>query len=131
MTSSVVGVVGNLLEGNLDNSEESASSSSSIILSLERQIEIALDGLGAVHIVDPNIVVHALTIESSEDGKSDITGSLTFVVKGDDNEDHGDLSEDRVQTVTNENNIPAAIETSIQLPGSLFSSAGNLTNHAQ
>ena len=129
MTSSVVEVVGNLLEGNLDNSEESASSSSSIVLSLEHQIEIALDGLGVVHIVDPNIAVDALTIESSEDGISEIVGSLTFLVKGDGNEDHGDLSEERVQTLTNENDIPADIETSIQLPESLFSSqrilAGN------
>ena len=113
------------MEGNLDNSEESASSSTSIILSLEHQIKTSLNGLGAVHIVDPKIAVHALTIESSEDGKSEIIGSLTFLVKGDGNDDRSDLSEERVQTLTDENDMPAAIETSIQLPESLFSSQGN------
>ncbi|XP_072025148.1 adhesion G-protein coupled receptor G7-like [Amphiura filiformis] len=125
VTSSVVATVGSILENAGPDSENySPNSSSSIVSSLEQQIELTFQELVSLRIIDPTIGVDALTLNSSA---VDIIGGLTFVVKNDGNKKNGDLTEERVQTLTNVNDVPEEIETTLQLPESLFASPASMT----
>ena len=124
VTESVVEVVGNLLETDSSSfSEDTANSTSSVIRSLEHQVEITLASEGALRIVDLSVAVDALTITPGDS----IVGGLTFVTIDDGNDARNDLNEERVQTYTNVGQVPDNVETTIQLPESLFPAAHQMT----
>ena len=114
MTTSVVVTLNNLLNGKLESSSSSANSSSSILHSLEHQIEVTLQNVSSLRVIEPSIAISALTIKSPDD----VTGGLTFLVKADNDKEY--LSDKRVQTLTGEDKIPKSVETSIELPESIF-----------
>ena len=114
MTASVVVTLNNLLNGEIESSSSLANSSSSILHSLEHQIEVTLQNISSLRVIEPSIAISALTITSPDD----ITGGLTFLVKADN--DKETLSNKRVQTLKGKDNIPKNVETSIELPESIF-----------
>ncbi|XP_072025149.1 adhesion G-protein coupled receptor G2-like [Amphiura filiformis] len=128
VTSSIVGTVDSILENTGPDSENySPTSSSSIVRSLEHQIEVTFQELVRLRIIEPTIGVDALTLNSSAVGIAKIIGGVTFVVENDGNEKNGDLTEEKVKTLTNVNDVPEDIETTLQLPESLFASPPSMT----
>ncbi|XP_072026659.1 adhesion G-protein coupled receptor G7-like [Amphiura filiformis] len=117
VTTLVVETVNNLILGEII-SDDSSNSSSSIILSLEHQIEVSLRHFNSVRIIEPALAVNALTINTTEDGTSNIIGGLTFFVKQD--KDENGLTDKNVKTVTDVSQVPENIETSIVMPENLF-----------